>query len=61
MVTKKENTETENKYELFQKAYADANALVSRQLISTIFWRKEKKICPEYWFFSPYLLQVLCS
>ena len=61
MVTKKENTETENKYELFQKAYADANALVSRQLISTIFWRKEKKSAPNAEFFMPYFLQVLCS
>ena len=34
MVTKKEKTETENKYEIFQKAYADANALLSRQ-----FWK----------------------
>ena len=27
MVTKKEKIETENKYEIFQKAYADANAI----------------------------------
>ena len=37
MVTRKEKPEIEKKYEIFQKAYADANALVSRQLISTIF------------------------
>ena len=45
MVTKKEKTEAEKKKEIFQKAYADANALLSRQfyqnyvsLIFVFFW-----------------------
>ena len=33
MVTKEEQNESENKYEIFQKAYADANALLSRQFL----------------------------
>jgi hypothetical protein len=30
---RKEKTEIENKYEIFQKAFADANALLSRQFL----------------------------